>query len=363
MRHRQPGKGRSNGQVTWLAALILLAVGALALDARGGIGMLAEQLALLRTPQFEVPAGWPQPVYDFHANPVTAAGFALGRQLFYDPRLSRDGTVSCASCHQQFAAFAHYDHAVSHGVGNRNGTRNAPGLYNLAWLPQLMWDGSAHNLEVQPLGPIANPVEMDAQLPALIERLRADADYPRRFEAAFGTPAIDSQRLLKALAQFTGTMISAGSRYDRYVAGDAGALDAREQAGLAAFRRHCAQCHIEPLFSDFRYRDNGLDATPRDAGRATVTAVAADRGRFRVPSLRNIGLTPPYMHDGRFDTLAQVIEHYRSGIAAGDQVDPALRGGLPISDAERDALLAFLPALDDPAFTHDVRFADPAHRR
>ena len=360
---RPPGRRASTGQVSLLAAVILLSIALLALDARGGIGLITSQLALLRTPAFTVPAGWPQPVYDFRDNPITAAGFALGRELFHDPKLSRDGSVSCASCHQQFAAFAHYDHAVSHGIDNRNGARNAPGLFNLAWLPQLMWDGGAHNLEVQPLGPIANPVEMDAKLPALLDRLRADPAYPKRFEAAFGTPDIDSQRMLKALAQFTGTMISADSRYDRYVGGDASALNATEQAGLAAFRTRCASCHVEPLFSDFSYRDNGLDAAPRDAGRATVTAREVDRGSFRVPSLRNIGLTPPYMHDGRFDTLAQVIDHYRSGVASSDHVDPLLRAGLPISDAERAALLAFLPTLDDAAFTHDLRFADPARRR
>ena len=363
MARHAPGRRASTGQVTLFAALVLLVLAALALDARGGIGLIADELALLRTPSFRVPAGWPQPVYDFRDNPVTAAGFALGRQLFHDPKLSRDGTISCASCHQQFAAFAHYDHPVSHGIGNRNGRRNAPGLYNLAWLPQLMWDGSAHNLEVQPLGPIANPVEMDAALPDLLDRLRADSEYPQRFKAAFGSPDIDSQRMLKALAQFTGTMISADSRYDRFVRGDASALNATEQAGLATFRARCASCHVEPLFSDFSYRDNGLDAVPRDAGRATVTARDIDRGSFRVPSLRNVGLTPPYMHDGRFDTLAQVIDHYRHGVAGSDHVDPLLRGGLTISDAERDALLAFLPTLDDPGFTHDRRFADPAHRR
>lgn len=363
MRGRLRSRRRIAGQVSLFAALLLLVIGALALDARGGIGLIADELALLRTPAFRVPAGWPQPVYDFRDNPITAAGFALGRALFHDPKLSRDGTISCASCHQQFAAFAHYDHPVSHGIGNRNGTRNAPGLYNLAWLPQLMWDGSAHNLEVQPLGPIANPVEMDASLPDLLDRLRADPAYRKRFEAAFGSPDIDSQRMLKALAQFTGTMISADSRYDRYVGGDASALNATEQAGLAAFRARCASCHVEPLFSDFSYRDNGLDAAPRDAGRATVTAREVDRGSFRVPSLRNVGLTPPYMHDGRFDTLGQVLDHYRSGIAGSDHVDPLLRGGLPISDDERRALLAFLLTLDDPGFTHDVRFADPARRR
>lgn len=354
---------RSAGRVVLFASLLLALSAGLALQARGGVAALADYLALQRTPVFTVPAGWPQPVYDFRANPVTAAGFALGRQLFHDPQLSRDGTIACASCHQQFAAFAHYDHAVSHGIDNQNGTRNAPGLFNLAWQPQLMWDGSAHHLELQPLGPIVNPLEMDQDLPGLLAKLRADPAYPPRFAAAFGSPDIDSQRLLRALAQFTGTLVSANSRYDRYQAGDHGALDSVEQAGLASFRARCASCHVEPLFSDFSYRGNGLDAVPADAGRAKVSGLEQDRGRFRVPSLRNIGLTPPYMHDGRFDTLEQVVEHYRHGIQDSTALDPRLRGGVDIDDGERDALLAFLRTLDDPAFTHDPRYADPGARR
>lgn len=354
---------RSAGRIALFAVLLLAVFGGLVLQARGGVARLADAWLLAHTPEFEVPAGWPQPVYDFHDNPVTAAGFALGRQLFYDPRLSRDGTIACASCHQQFAAFAHYDHPVSHGIRNQNGKRNAPGLFNLAWQPQLMWDGSAHHLELQPLGPIANPVEMDQSLPELLTKLRADAEYPVRFAAAFGTPDIDSQRLLRALAQFTGTLVSADSRYDRYRNGDGDALSVTEQAGLASFRAHCASCHVEPLLSDFSYRGNGLDAVSPDAGRAVVTGRDQDRGHFRVPSLRNLGLTPPYMHDGRFDTLEQVVEHYRHGIADSEALDPALRGGIAIDDGERDALLAFLRTLDDPALVRDPRYADPGARR
>ncbi len=354
---------RSAGRVALLAALLLAVFGGLALNARGGVEQLVGYLALQRTPTFTVPAGWPRPIYDFSNNPITDAGFALGRQLFYDPKLSRDGSVACASCHQQFAAFAHYDHPVSHGIRNQNGKRNAPGLFNLAWQPQLMWDGSAHHLELQPLGPLANPVEMDQNLPDLLIKLRADAEYPARFAAAFGTPEIDSQRLLRALAQFTGTLVSANSRYDRYRAGDTDALSVTEQTGLASFRAHCASCHTEPLLSDFSYRSNGLDAEPKDPGRSTISGRDEDRGRFRVPSLRNLGLTPPYMHDGRFDTLEQVVEHYRSGVVDSAALDPALRGGIRIDDGERDALLAFLRTLDDPAFAHDIRYADPGAPR
>lgn len=311
-----------------------------------------------RTPSFEVPAGWPAPKYDFAANPVTPAGFALGRRLFYDAQLSRDGTVSCGSCHQQFAAFAHFDHPVSHGIRNQNGTRNAPGLFNLAWQPALMWDGAVHNLELQPLAPITNAVEMDETLERVLDKLRADPAYPALFEQAFGSPGIDSQRLLRAMTQFMGTLVSSHSPYDRYVGGDRSALSTEQQAGLASFRSHCASCHAEPLFTDYSYRDNGLDDAPKDPGRARATGLDQDRGRFRVPSLRNVALTPPYMHDGRYDTLEQVIAHYASGIHASPGLDPQLAAGLSLSEGEQRALLAFLQALSDEDFIKDARYAE-----
>ncbi len=324
-------------------------------------GTAARVLAFVghqRTPQLHVPRGWPAPRYDFALNPVTAAGFALGRRLFYDPLLSRDGSVSCGSCHQQFAAFANFDHAVSHGVGNANGRRNAPGLFNLAWQPELMWDGAARHLELQPIAPISNPVEMGETLAQVVEKLRRHRDYPRLFAAAFGSPEIDSRRLLRALAQFTGTLISDDSRYDRFIGGDAQALSALEQRGLAVFRSHCAACHAEPLFTDASYRNNGLDTEMRDGGRATATGRAEDRGRFKVPSLRNVALTAPYMHDGRYETLEQVLDHYTKDIRPSPTLDPRLAGGLPLDAAQREALLKFLRALTDERFVHDPRFAE-----
>lgn len=339
-----------------LAAAVLLP---LLLWQSGAAARALDYAQRWHTPAFHVPAGWPTPTYDFAANPVTAAGFALGRRLFYDPQLSRDGSVSCGSCHQQFAAFAHFDHPVSHGIGNQNGTRNAPGLFNLAWQPALMWDGAVHNLELQPLAPITNAVEMDETLEHVLDKLRADPAYPPLFAAAFGSPEIDSQRLLRAMTQFIGTLISDHSRYDRYVTGDSQALSAEQQAGLASFRSHCASCHAEPLFTDASYRDNGLDDVPKDAGRARATGLERDRGRFRVPSLRNVALTPPYMHDGRYDTLEQVLAHYAHGIHASPGLDPALATGLPpLSNDEQRAILAFLQALSDEDFVRDPRFAE-----
>lgn len=335
------------------SAVALLAAGLLAAP------LLSGWIAEPRTPSFHRPAGWPAPRYDFADNPVTPAGFALGRQLFYEPRLSRDGSVSCGSCHQQFAGFAHFDHRVSHGVGGVNGLRNAPGLANLAWQPELMWDGAVRHLELQPLAPLANPLEMGSSLEAALAFLRSEPGYRQRFAAAFGSADIDSQRLLRALAQFTGTLISADTRYDRFVAGDYSALGDAEKHGLQLFRQHCAACHAEPLFSDFSYRSNGLDAAPHDAGRATISQQPQDFGRFRVPSLRNVALTAPYMHDGRYETLEQVLDHYQHGIAPG--ADPRLAAGLPdLGPGGRQALLAFLVSLSDERFLTDPRFAEPA---
>jgi len=315
-------------------------------------------------PTLRQPDGWPAPVYDAAQNPITAAGFALGRQLFYDPLLSADGTISCASCHQQFAAFAHFDHRLSHGLNGANGTRNTPGLFNLAWQPDFMWDGAATHLELQPLAPLTNPVEMGESLPPVLAKLRAHPEYPRLFERAFGPGGeegpVDTQRLLRALAQFMATMISDDSRYDRYVAGRETFTEA-ETRGLAAFRQHCSGCHIEPLFTDYRYRRNGIDNG--DAGRALISGDEADRGRFRVPSLRNVALTAPYMHDGRFDTLEQVLAHYRSGVpdALRDE-EPQLRVAMELDAAAAEDLIAFLKTLTDERFTHDHRFSEVAVR-
>lgn len=310
----------------------------------------------------EIPAGWPQPHYRFEHNPPTPEGIELGRQLFYDPLLSRDGSIACASCHQQASAFAHTRHRVSHGIDNQLGTRNAPALFNLAWQPDFMWDGAVTHLELQPLAPLANPVEMGSKLPEALDRLRRDAHYPERFRAAFGSDQIDSQRLLRALTQFIGSMVSANSAYDRAEHGGA-PLSPEADHGLAVFRQHCASCHAEPLFTDFSYRNNGLDLAPHDAGRGGVTGKAGDHGRFRVPSLRNVALTAPYMHDGRFASLREVIDHYAAGVQHSPTLDPLLARPRDLSIADQRALLAFLPSLTDEGFVHDARFAQPPATR
>lgn len=212
-----------------------------------------------------LPRDWPEPMYRFENNPLSEKGFELGRRLFYDPVLSIDGSVSCASCHQQASAFAHTRHRLSHGIKGQLGTRNAPALFNLSWQPDFMHDGAATHLEMQPLLPLVNPVEMGESPAHLIEKLRARRDYRRDFEAAFGSPGIDTQRLLRALAQFTGSIVSADSRYDRVRVG----LDRfteLERRGHNVFTEQCASCHTEPLFTDFSYRRLGKAEASQDTG-------------------------------------------------------------------------------------------------
>ena len=309
-------------------------------------------------PGTTLPANFPAPLYALDANPPTAAAFALGRRLFYDVGLSRDGSVSCGSCHQQFVAFANADHRLSHGVAGRLGTRNAPALQNLRWKSEFFWDGGPKNLETLPLAPLTNPLEMDETLPRVLARLNADADYPRRFAAVYGAGPIDSYQFLRALAQFTAALTSANSRYDQVVRGEAGAvLTAGEIRGRVLVAQKCASCHATDLFTDETYRNNGLSATfEADSGRAHITRRTSDVGRFKVPSLRNVALTAPYMHDGRFATLAQVLGHYDHGVVASSTLDATLRpAGIPLTATEQADIIAFLHTLTDDSFVHDSR--------
>lgn len=311
---------------------------------------------------FSVPSGWPQPAYTFAGNALTQSGFELGRKLFYDTRLSRDNTVSCASCHQQFAAFAHLDHPVSHGINNLLGRRNAPVIFNAAWQNSFFWDGGVNNIENQPINPIQNPVEMDLTIAEVITKLAGDNTYKSMFNKAFGSDTINSQRIFKAFAQFMAAMVSANSKYDKYVRGESGGtLTQQELHGLSLFREKCTACHTEPLFTDNSFRNNGLSLDPslNDSGRIRITNDPLDRYKFKVPSLRNIALSEPYMHDGRFTTLDGVLEHYRTGIYQWPNVDTLLKNGISMSDQDKDDIISFLKTLSDETFTHDTRFSEP----
>lgn len=308
--------------------------------------------------EFYTPQGFPAPYYDLSGNPLSYARFSLGRKLFYDPVLSIDSTIACGSCHQQSVAFAHADHRLSHGVNNLLGTRNSPVIFNMAWNPAFFWDGGVHNLELQPLGPITNPVEMAETLPGVISKLRNSSTYPALFKSAFGTDTIITDHVMKALAQFMAVMISDKSKYDFYLAGKA-TFTASEERGLAVFRAHCNSCHREPLFSDFSYRNNGLDSVfTADAGRARITNLPQDSGKFKVPTLRNIVLSKPYMHDGRLGSLSAVLDHYQGHIRHSATLDPLLVNGITLNSRERSDLLAFLATLTDATFTHNREFSE-----
>lgn len=307
-----------------------------------------------------VPEGWPRPHYNFENNPLTKEGFILGRSLFYEPALSRDNTISCGDCHQHFVAFANAGHSLSHGVNGQLGNRNAPPLFNLTWHPYFMWDGGINHIEVQPLAPITNPVEMDETMENVIAKLKNKSNYRKMFKDAFGDDSITTQRIFRALAQFMGSMYSYQSKYDMVKKGKA-TFSAAEQRGYNLFVQKCAICHKEPLMTDFSFKNNGLSVNPalQDSGRMRITGNPNDRNKFKVPSLRNVALTSPYMHDGRFETLEQVVDHYRFGIVQSPTLDTLLQNGIPMSDQEKQDLIQFLYTLTDYEFIYDKKFDNP----
>jgi cytochrome c peroxidase len=305
------------------------------------------------------PDYFPAPVYDFSGNPITKEGFLLGKKLFYDPILSVDNTISCGSCHQQFVAFAHADHKLSHGIDNKFGVRNSQALFNVIWNTTFFWDGGSNHIEVQPIGPITNPVEMDETVQNVVYKLSQRADYKSLFKAAFNADSITSQLMLKAIVQFMGAFVSASSKYDKNrIDPVANPFTEDEKLGLAIFESKCASCHVPPLFTDNSFRNNGLDEIFSDSGRYLITNINSDMGKFKVPSLRNIELTYPYMHDGRFETLPQVLNHYSSEIKQSAPLDQSLTNGIPLNNTEKQQLIAFLKTLTDREFINDPRFKE-----
>lgn len=298
-------------------------------------------------------------------NPLTLEGVNLGRHLFYEKRLSRDGTQSCGSCHAAEFAFSDNGLQFSEGIDGIFGDKNAMAIVNLGWAREFFWDGRSAGLEAQAREPVINPIEMHNTWSNVEVTLQADSMYRRMFREAFGTEEITEANAVKAISQFERSMVSANSRYDQYKLGDESALSPLEKYGMEIFfleKAECFHCHTELLMQDNLYHNNGLDfQASRDEGRYAVTGDTNDIGKFKTPTLRNIELTGPYMHDGRFETLEEVVEHYSSGIRESSNLQVLLRrpGGLGMNPQEKQALVAFLRTLTDTTFTTNPAFSDP----
>jgi cytochrome c peroxidase len=309
---------------------------------------------------FEVPKGFPKPVYDFKNNPLTEEGFQLGRNLFYDPILSRDNTISCSSCHLQQTGFTHVDHDLSHGIDGKIGTRNSLTLQNLAWTKDFMYDGGVNHLDVQPFSPITSSIEMDETLENVVAKLQKSDKYKILFQKAFSTQKVTGQLTLKALSQFVVQLVTANSKYDK-VKNGTDTFSEMEQKGYYLFKINCGSCHQEPLFTSEKFENNGLaiDTTLNDFGRIKITQNLNDNLKFKVPTLRNIQFTSPYMHDGRFKTLNEVVKHYNSGIYESPTLAKKLQQPMDLSDDERTEIVAFLKTLTDNEFLFNKRFSYP----
>jgi len=323
--------------------------------------------------ELKIPEGFPaMPVPA--DNPMTVEGVELGRKLFYDEILSSDYSISCGSCHAPSVGFSDSSQ-YSKGVNGAIGNRQSMALVNLGWSYGFFWDGRAATLEQQVLGPVPNPVEMHLQWKDAANRLQNHSTYPFLFKKAFNTYQIDSSLVAKAIAQFLRTMISGESKFDRVVRNEE-SFTPDESYGYDLFQRDknegagiiggdCFHCHVHPIFFQLNteYLNNGLDATFTDLGRGMVTNNVNDNGKFKTPSLRNIELSAPYMHDGRFTTLEQVIEHYSTGLQNSATISPLMKeidnGGLLLPPYEKTCLVAFLKTLTDWEFINNPEFKDP----
>ncbi|MDX2267275.1 MAG: cytochrome c peroxidase [Bryobacter sp.] len=297
-------------------------------DARRAIAVFLASCGALSLLAIEVPLGLDRFVPTPAHNPLRPAAVARGKELFFDKRLSRDGSIACATCHKPELAFSD-ENAVAIGIAGRQGNRRTPRLANRAWGKSFFWDGRAKTLEEQVIGPIGNSLEMDLDPTEAARRV-----------------GLSLPELQSALASYVRTIFSGDSKYDRYLAGDAGALSGEEKRGLELFRGKagCATCHLGPLLTDEEYHVTGAGAA-EDAGRFQVTQQEDDRGAFKTPSLRDVARTPPYMHDGSLANLDDVLRFYQEGGKARNNLDPEMRK-LNLSEAELQSLKAFLLALN-----------------
>lgn len=324
----------------------------------------------------DIPEGFARPMPIPADNPTTEEGIELGRHLFYDKRLSRDNTISCACCHKQEAAFADPGRQFSIGVDGQLSLLNSMAIINMIWQTHFFWDGRSHSLEHQAFFPVVDPLEMDNTWPNVEQKLETVDIYPPMFKAAFGDENITQDRITKALAQFQRTLISANSKYDRAKVHNppTATFSPLEEHGFFLFELSemgdCFHCHGASFtgqtfaaFGAFQFANNGLDG-PGDLkpGRGGVTGDPLDFGKFKIPTLRNVALTGPYMHDGRFSTLREVIDHYNMGGVMSATIDPNMKHvgvGLNLTEYDKQALEAFLETLTDPDFVTNPAFSDP----
>ncbi len=306
------------------------------------------------------PLNWPKPVYNFSSNKLTKEKILLGRVLFYDPILSNDNSISCNNCHSPFSAFTHVDHALSHGIHDSIGIRNSPALMNLAWQKHFMWDGAINNLDMQALAPIGHPAEMASSMKEVVTKLNKTKMYQKLFFEAYHDSIATGEKTLKAIAQFMLTIISANSKYDQ-VMNHTAQFTSQEESGYQIFKKNCSSCHTEPLFTSGEFANNGIgiDSLLNDKGRMRITQKKEDAFKFKVPTLRNIEFSYPYMHDGRFKKLKEVFNHYTNGIKKTETLDVRLQNGIILSAIEKVDLMAFLLTLSDKEFLFDPKFGYP----
>lgn len=320
-------------------------------------------------------AGFPDPKIP-EDNLLTVEGVELGRMLFYEKDMSKDGTLACAGCHIQADAFDD-TRRFSEGVQGLEGKRQAMAIFNMAWNDnEFFWDGRAHLLRDQALMPIQDELEMDETLANVIEKLSASQTYKNQFVRAFGTDVIDEEKIALALEQFMHSIVSNNSKYDQSVAGTVDLTESEERGRSLFFTEYneffpeesgadCAHCHSGINFENDAYMNNGLDTDAEftDLGRFKATNMPSDRAKFKVPSLRNVELTYPYMHDGRFATLEEVVDHYNSGVKSSSTADPAIENtrltGLMLDAQDKADLVAFLKTLTDETLISNPAYSDP----
>lgn len=340
--------------------------------------------------QLEIPEGFPAPLLH-DDNPLTKEGVELGRRLFYEPMLSKGNKISCSSCHNLSNAFTDEGKAFSEGVNGNLGNRNSMALFNLFYHRNFFWDGRAQLLRHQALAPIEDPAEMDETLANVIEKINQNEDYKQRFRAAFNTQNINSEHISMALEQFMFSIVSLDSKFDQAYSelqknglpitriSLANYLTPEEITGFELLTQEftpprpgnppggagdCLHCHNAPLFRIHDFSNNGLDATFTDPGRANITGdFQNDAGKFKVPSLRNIAVSAPYMHDGRFETLEEVLDHYSTGVTKSNTIDPNMKaqdfGGLQLLPQEKEAIIAFLKTLTDSTYLNNPAYKNP----